>query len=244
MKQLGLGLIQYAQDYDETYPPRNGACCGSSAYWDYQNGYERVWPNEVYPYVKNWDVWKCPSNYAANVYGDWVDSINGPAQEPYFKLGYEAYLLNITSGSGYGGVFPNGWSYPYTEASLTYPAQELIIVEGSYDFADTGTYLAYCEPSPSPTDPNCPTSATTEFLPAPSSTFSGHAKKACNIVYLDGHAKYRNLRDTYKSDPGRNDENDWRISYNYCEYTDPGDWKWFNTTPDTMDNYPNDSGSF
>ena len=52
MKQLGLGLKMYAQDFDESYP----RC--SFIGMDYN------WRNAIYPYVKNIDVYACPSNPA------------------------------------------------------------------------------------------------------------------------------------------------------------------------------------
>ena len=50
-KQIGLAILQYVQDNDETYPvmftPGNGA------------GYVS-WTEPVYPYVKSVQVYKCP----------------------------------------------------------------------------------------------------------------------------------------------------------------------------------------
>jgi prepilin-type N-terminal cleavage/methylation domain-containing protein/prepilin-type processing-associated H-X9-DG protein len=48
LKQLGLAIIQYTQDYDETMP--NGVL---------PNG---TWRHLIYPYVKSTGVYKCPSN--------------------------------------------------------------------------------------------------------------------------------------------------------------------------------------
>lgn len=50
-KQLGLAVLQYAQDYDETYP--TGV---------QQNWYAVIWPLLVQPYVKTYDVFRCPSD--------------------------------------------------------------------------------------------------------------------------------------------------------------------------------------
>ncbi len=56
-KQIGLGLMMYSQDYDETFPSsyyyRNGA---TSA-----NGYIH-WTGVVMPYVKNAGVFVCPEH--------------------------------------------------------------------------------------------------------------------------------------------------------------------------------------
>ena len=57
-KQLGLGVVQYITDYDETYP--NGT---------YLYGPISGWANQVYPYVKSTGVFVCPDDptqYASN----------------------------------------------------------------------------------------------------------------------------------------------------------------------------------
>src|SRR4051812_19302090 len=53
LKQIGLGLIQYAQDYDEHFPGESN------------NGVS--WPHTVQPYVKSGQVFKCPSNWQNKV---------------------------------------------------------------------------------------------------------------------------------------------------------------------------------
>lgn len=55
-RQLGLGVLQYAQDWDETFP--NGL---------YQNGGKRVWPGQGWagqclPYIRNSALFHCPSD--------------------------------------------------------------------------------------------------------------------------------------------------------------------------------------
>lgn len=62
MKQLGLGWMQYAQDYDETLPPvvKSG---GLPSIADYL---------EIYPYLKNIAIFKCPSAGASE--GDTWDN--------------------------------------------------------------------------------------------------------------------------------------------------------------------------
>jgi prepilin-type N-terminal cleavage/methylation domain-containing protein len=53
-KQIATGLMMYAQDYDERLPrwwtPTGG-----------QNNQARDWKNDIEPYVKNWDIYRCPS---------------------------------------------------------------------------------------------------------------------------------------------------------------------------------------
>jgi prepilin-type N-terminal cleavage/methylation domain-containing protein len=58
LKQIGSGLYMYLQDYDEAYPPnrigmRENRDCGK------QGGY--TWKEAISPYLKNLQVWVCPS---------------------------------------------------------------------------------------------------------------------------------------------------------------------------------------
>lgn len=59
LKQLGISVIMYAQDYDETYP---------MSYQDISSGagsaaqIPLTWPNRIQPYIKNTQLYKCPSD--------------------------------------------------------------------------------------------------------------------------------------------------------------------------------------
>lgn len=65
LKQIGLGVLQYAQDYDETLPT-NGPGPGlnfnpADTTSDYANTSIVNWMASVQPYIKNWQVYICPS---------------------------------------------------------------------------------------------------------------------------------------------------------------------------------------
>jgi prepilin-type N-terminal cleavage/methylation domain-containing protein/prepilin-type processing-associated H-X9-DG protein len=58
LKQIGLGVMQYTQDYDERYPPSR-----SPGY--VHNGFKNdsaAWHIIIYPYVKSYQIYSCPSN--------------------------------------------------------------------------------------------------------------------------------------------------------------------------------------
>jgi prepilin-type processing-associated H-X9-DG protein len=59
MKQLGLAMMQYSQDYDEKFP--NGSLgvvqTSNQMYWHWGTG----WAAQVYPYAKSIQIFKCPS---------------------------------------------------------------------------------------------------------------------------------------------------------------------------------------
>jgi len=51
LKQLGLGLAMYTNDFDEWLPPA----------WKRGGPYENSWYNILYPYVKDYGLFRCPS---------------------------------------------------------------------------------------------------------------------------------------------------------------------------------------
>lgn len=50
-KQIGLACMSYADDYDGVYPPNRIPVVGGT--W--------TWKRAIQPYLKSFDVWKCPS---------------------------------------------------------------------------------------------------------------------------------------------------------------------------------------
>lgn len=63
LKQIGLGVLQYAQDYDELLPNyvRNGTSPSNKFISDYT-----VWADVIQPYIKSTQLFVCPSNTTAN----------------------------------------------------------------------------------------------------------------------------------------------------------------------------------
>jgi prepilin-type N-terminal cleavage/methylation domain-containing protein/prepilin-type processing-associated H-X9-DG protein len=51
IKQIMNGALMYAQDYDETF----ASFLQGADPWVY-------WPHQLQPYIKNWKVYRCPSN--------------------------------------------------------------------------------------------------------------------------------------------------------------------------------------
>jgi len=90
-KQIALGFIQYEQDNDERPPCGinrvNGGCAWTGIGWG--------WGGEVYPYLKNEDVYDCPDDKAAGVMDQVSNTtFKGPttsyAYNPNLLLGHNA----------------------------------------------------------------------------------------------------------------------------------------------------------
>jgi prepilin-type processing-associated H-X9-DG protein len=63
VKQIALACMMYAQDYDERLPHRylNSGVAGAIQYPGGGSSRGMIWPNPVYPYVNNIQVFNCPS---------------------------------------------------------------------------------------------------------------------------------------------------------------------------------------
>jgi prepilin-type N-terminal cleavage/methylation domain-containing protein len=73
-KQMGIGIMQYVQDYDNTYPqgyyyPNDSSSAG---------GYSQ-WTGTIQPYTKSWQAFVCPSDKTGGLAP--TDYVNGNA--PY-----------------------------------------------------------------------------------------------------------------------------------------------------------------
>ena len=83
VKQLVLGQLMYAQDYDERFPYFTTAPAGEP------------WWNAIQPYIKNWQIEKCPSSP-----GPSGVAVYHTKPYPYPRYGMNHYIQYNSSGSG------------------------------------------------------------------------------------------------------------------------------------------------
>ncbi len=63
VKQMTLGMLFYAQDYDERFPITWSTTTPTPGHWYYgPTYYAQLWRDQIYPYVKNYQVFTCPSD--------------------------------------------------------------------------------------------------------------------------------------------------------------------------------------
>ena len=114
-KQLGLAIIQYIQDNDETYP--------MGSYQPVSNGIFYSWSSMVYPFVKSTDLYLCPDQTQTGGDGHFQDG-------PYLKLSND-YAGNA---SGTKQLFvscevPGGPCAPTSLSQVTSPATVIMVCE-------------------------------------------------------------------------------------------------------------------
>ena len=212
-KQIGLALMQYAQDYDEYLPERYGATAPSGLY-------TYSWKNMLDPYIKSHDVYKCGSNPTAQQADAPTADSKIPKNEKY-PGGYAMWLPD----AWLSGKIGHGAAYPQPLAGIEATASSLIILEHSYRWTDTGPYLGYSEPAPG-NDAN--------IQPGPSTWNSGHNKKKSEVIFMDGHVKYITLKSTF-DETLNNGLNMWRFTKAEMD-KDPGSWVY--TLSTDLDKYP------
>ncbi len=207
MRQIGTGLYMYVQDYDETWP-RNDDClnndaspfplvqsatgCAGPSFGNRINHYKWFW--WVYPYVKNDQIFRCPSrqivlNDAGNQ--DWNHSAE-------IFNGYALNLsitgsLNTWSKSGVNvnanGAFRNSWTGG-TLAGLALPAETLLVTESFFP----GVW-SYVTPGGVAQQTAYPFAVRESWscalkLNGTANKLSAPHNGGLNIAYGDGHAKF------------------------------------------------------
>ncbi|HEY0075696.1 MAG TPA: DUF1559 domain-containing protein [Abditibacteriaceae bacterium] len=147
LKQIGVGLAQYTQDYDEettgafksylrgTYPSGCGGCEGNNPpQWVGDHGCRVSYAQLILPYTKNNQIFKCPS-MPANTGMNWCcsDQINmGPnTPNPGLPTTGINYAYNVMTGdSGGAGTAGRGdWS-GINLSELTEAAGTLVVMDG------------------------------------------------------------------------------------------------------------------
>jgi prepilin-type N-terminal cleavage/methylation domain-containing protein len=124
LKQIGLGMMQYVQDYDEAYPPSYVANSATPPHGGapWASGL-LFWPEIVYPYTKSMQIYICPS-----ASDSWRNVSPGPYSGNYGAN--QLVVLGEITGALVGG-FP---SKTLKMASIDRVSEIYMVMDyGSYD---------------------------------------------------------------------------------------------------------------
>jgi prepilin-type N-terminal cleavage/methylation domain-containing protein/prepilin-type processing-associated H-X9-DG protein len=235
MKQIGLGLMMYVQDYDQTYPRIRFV------------GGDYVWRNAIEPYLKNQGILACPSNPRSKLCPPDPNRKTSPgdSETAYCAEGWRfhpthsmpiSYGMNSCATTWYPANDPNGKPEkvpPLTEAKVPRPADTIIIGENTWATADLHMEWTWGGTAA------CNGLMTHMTYRAP----GGRA----NFVFFDGHAKSMKWAQTVFPI----NENKWELSPNPdpnnrkingevgCRYAVPDPWECQNnksktTRPDQL----------
>jgi prepilin-type N-terminal cleavage/methylation domain-containing protein/prepilin-type processing-associated H-X9-DG protein len=178
LKQIGLAVMMYTQDYDEKYPasvqpndqvpPADLGGHWYSNYW--------YWPQLLYPYTKSEQVFFCPSS---------PKGVTSPfsATQTY---NYGANLL-IMRNNGSTNAYP-----PISLASVDSPASTYLLMDAGWNRIDiyyaftSTTGWSYIPGSGAFGAPEKGTNTSTY----PSDFQTGRHFDGVNITFADGHVKW------------------------------------------------------
>ncbi len=219
IKQIGLGMLMYAGDYDDTRALRRINPAGDQISWRLS----------IAPYVKNRDIYRDSVNPAAKH----LDLESNPVARAFF--GWPALAENEKFARGYawanvfvGGAFAD--NRQISMSSFDDPANMFNIVESKEAWEDMGPYLAWVEDVDS----------STSWIPGITTGLKWNwggdkwGNKAMVANYMDGHAKRIGFsaacgRSFMTFSPGSSEVDNWGLSGN-----EQAGYSWANTWCDTL----------
>jgi prepilin-type N-terminal cleavage/methylation domain-containing protein/prepilin-type processing-associated H-X9-DG protein len=192
LRQVQLAIAQYTQDYDERHPH---TWFTANGLWnDWPGGYQ--WEEAVLPYVKNNQLFVCPSasniRYVPDTTPNQVDTPPYPDPNyPFPRGGYagnEAYWVGLCA----AGIVANHPFWFRSLAAVVEPATTFMV----WDSAESGLPGRFGEGwqdgTQQPTTVNW--SANPPRLEPPSwGVVGGRHIEGANFSYVDGHMKWNQL---------------------------------------------------
>jgi len=174
MKQIGLGLIMYVQDYDETYPRADqcttSVCANSSSP-------RSQWPTYIQPYVKSSQIFLCPSSSSTSTLY-WNYGANQNIM-PYYPLRYDTVKMSAVNAPASTFLIMDFGSYLFAGANESYIPNP-----------SNGNYLPGIGEVLHLSASSCPSINNSFYNPGKDDCMSGRHFGGVNMAYADGHAKW------------------------------------------------------
>ena len=167
LKQIGLGVIQYTQDYDEMMPPARNTAPYNNAPWHVL----------VQPYIKSYQLFKCPSN-TSNTDTDPLQGTPSTLVTPNIPAIGRSYMANGgggegTGGNDFGGTRPYRLNAGVAIANFNFPATTISVHEQQGGEAEPFSF---------------DTSKLTGNTGTLKYAFTNHLTTT-NFLFIDGHVK-------------------------------------------------------
>ena len=184
LKQLGLALVQYTQDYDEQYPA--GYTCDSTF-----NIFYSTWDQSIFPYVKSNQVFVCPDDSVGRLSFATASKTPVPGVTQVLTRSYSLTDGGINQGYRVGtapvinGAPVSAWSLGQPLANLQDPAGTIALVEDQDHLNEMGigndSTVAY---------PNQQISANATGNADPALLYTPVHTAGWNYAFADGHVKW------------------------------------------------------
>jgi len=212
IKQLTLGLTQYTQDADESFPQWNWTAHHGPSNPPGDNNATTLWVNAIYPFVKSTGVYKCPDDSSNDTnYSSWftVD----PTTQNVTANGLDPAINHMAI--SYGGNEPL-FDVGSNLASIDSPSDTMIVADCATILSGPDGYNEWQQLKAAGNDPNdprqqdritrvaypngannipgyydgSPAGAWHQPAQAAWDAYARHASTGNNIGYADGHTKF------------------------------------------------------
>jgi prepilin-type N-terminal cleavage/methylation domain-containing protein/prepilin-type processing-associated H-X9-DG protein len=190
LKQMGNALMMYMQDYDEkSVWFYNQQVADNTKPVNFLNGY---WWNLVMPYVKNQQVFKCPSVGKAT----YCDPDSGKTPANVLRCGYGINVAHVGYGSGDPYFTAGKAADTRALAAIAEPARTIFLTDSapsqlpehnSMGWQDIKCPMKHKQPLASQVDVYAYSG--TYGVPINSNVTKRHQGGA-NCIFMDGHAKW------------------------------------------------------
>ena len=175
LKQIGIGLMQYTQEFDEKYPLRRFAPFGSGAAYSSSdsspNDYDQnSWRSVVQPYIKSTEIFACASN----------PDRSKPTYDPEFARSYGAnwaYGTDLVD----RGIFNQ--AVPRALSEIVAPSRSIVVCE-----MQKSPYVAFNVERPTSPSYNDAGKGGGLANGYGDMLFAGHIGTS-NYLFADGHVK-------------------------------------------------------
>jgi prepilin-type N-terminal cleavage/methylation domain-containing protein/prepilin-type processing-associated H-X9-DG protein len=188
-KQMGLAMMQYVQDYDETYPQSliyypagtPASYMPDGMQWAGTTSYPRMyWPQMLYPYHKDMQMFWCPSSSIS------IASTTGPPSPVNGQYGANVDVIKASSPLKMSAVNSVSTTYLFMDAGT-------ISIDPTY--AENSTATVFYVPGIGDAGGSCSTiSSTYDGGKESADCKSGRHLGGVNVAFADGHVKW--LRST------------------------------------------------
>lgn len=185
-RQIGLGIMMYIQDYDETFMPQPwpGGCPEAGYFTTMPNQPRQHWATMVFPYIKNDGIFDCPSYSGEFYYASYALWECGRGMNSRWIVPVVEYGLNqlIFGRRQWGG--PNdGAPIVVSQAKLQEPSSIGIVADNNYIYSEYVCVRGPLEPQ-----------FYRKYWPYGVNVWNQGILRHQNgnvFIYADGHAKWK-----------------------------------------------------
>ncbi len=177
LKQIGLGIMMYVQDYDEKTPYAWRSIPSTLMPYNSVASNYFTWADATYPYTKSIQLLQCPSKSFAQ-----SDMYNYPS----YSVTPTSYMINQHKAPTTGATSDTGFSSPVSQAQIDSPSTTIM----AYDFWGTFDSGGWTIDGTSAADLVQLLNGTTTTYAARSQTTRRHLD-GTNILWEEGHVKWQ-----------------------------------------------------